>query len=163
VPNAGRPVTFVRTRIFESSILYLTAFNIPGSIGRAIPDVKDIHARALKDFQTRFNDASRVTWFSDGNGFTFYFTKDGFSDRVFYNKNGRWQYSLIYYPQDKFPKNLRSKVKASYADMDIDIVLEIQTNYGIAYFVYMGNKSSIRVLKINTDGEMQTITEMSRG
>jgi hypothetical protein len=157
--NSGRPISFTDSKIFKSAIYSLAALDSTFYIR----DVKNISARALKDFQVRFDDASEVIWYSNGNGFTSYFTKDGFRDRVFYNKNGRWQYSLIYYAQDKLPQNVRTKVKSSHPDFDIDIVVEMQSIYGMAYVVYMESKSNIRILKVNADGEMETMMDLVRG
>ena len=72
-------------------------------MGTYIPDAKNINAKAIKDFQTRFADASNTMWFSDTNGFVSYFIKDGYGDRVFYDKKGHWQYSLIFYGETNFP------------------------------------------------------------
>ena len=128
-----------------------------------IPDKKNVDDRALKDFQVRFHDASEVLWYSNENGFTSYFTKDGYRDRAFYNKKGSWQYSLIYYRQNKLPQKVRAKVKSSYTDLDIEIVVEMQSNYGQAYFVYMWNKSNLRILKVNEEGEMEVTMISVRG
>ena len=161
--DSGRPVTFTGTKIFRSSICRLATLDSTPFRSVSIPDTKNINIRALEDFQVRFKEATRVMWYSDGNSFTSYFTKDGFTDRVCYNKNGSWQYSLIYYNQDKLPRNVSKIIKSNYADLDIDIVVETQTIYGIAYVVYLGNQSNIRILKVNADGEIETMMELPRG
>lgn len=161
--DSGRPVTFTGTKIFGSSICRLATLDSTPFRSVSIPDTKNININALTDFQVRFKEATRVMWYSDGNSFTSYFTKDGFTDRVCYNKNGSWQYSLIYYNQDKLPRNVSKIIKSNYADLDIDIVVETQTIYGIAYVVYLGNQSNIRILKVNADGEIETMMELPRG
>lgn len=155
--NSGQPVNFAGTKIFKFSIFKLAASDSTDFMNVFIPDTKNVNPRALKDFQVRIHDASRVMWYSDGTGFISYFAKDGFTNRVYYNKNGRWQYSLIYYTKDKLPRNISTIIKSSFADLDIDIVVETQTTYGVAYVVYMRNQSTIRILKVNAEGEMATI------
>jgi hypothetical protein len=145
------------------SFAYSRGFDTTAFKSVFIPDAKNVNDRALKDFQVRFHDATEVLWYSDINGFTSYFTKDGFRSRTFYNKKGCWQYSLIYYGQDKLPPNIRVRVKSSYTDLDIETVVEMQSNYGLAYFVYMGNKSNLRILKVNEEGEMETTMTSVRG
>jgi len=162
-PKSGRPVTFADYKIFISSIGSLTILDTPATRGVLIPDTKYINARALKDFQSRFGDTTTALWYPDGNGFSSYFMKDGYNDWVYYNKKGRWKYSLIYFDQDKFPENLRRMIRSNYSAFDIDIVVEVQTNYGTAYMVYLGNKLRIRVLKMSAEGEMETITDLARG
>jgi hypothetical protein len=160
--NSGRPISLTSIQTFKSSICSLADMDSTSFKGVCIRDAKNINARALKDFQVRFDEASEVMWYSNGNGFTSYFTKDGFRDRVCYNRNGRWQYSLIYYAQDKLQRNVRKKVKSRNADFDIDIVVEMQSNYGMAYFVYLKNKSNIRILKLSAGGEMETMMDLVR-
>jgi hypothetical protein len=146
--KSGKPVYFTNNENFYSSIRSLTTLDSTANRGILITDAKNIHARALKDFQTRFGDSTRALWYSEGNGFSSYFMKNGYVDRAYYNKNGRWEYTLIYYNQDKFPENLKRIVKS---------------NYGRGYMVYLGNKFRIRVIKIDTEGEMETVTDLARG
>jgi hypothetical protein len=161
--KSGKPVFFTGTRNFYSSIRSLSYLDSTATLGIFIPDTKNIHARALKDFQTRFGDSTQASWYSEGNGYSSYFMKDGYSDRAYYNKNGRWKYTLIYFDQNKFPEHLKKIVKSSYGSLNIDIVVEVQTNYGTAYMIYLGNKSRIRVIRMDTEGEMETITDLARG
>jgi hypothetical protein len=160
---SGQPVSFTGTKNFKSSIRNLAAMENPAFKGIYIPDTKNIHARALRDFQDRFNDASDVKWFSDDNGFISYFFKDGYSDRAFYNNNGRWQYSLIFYAEDKLPQDIRAAVKSVYFDLDIVIAEEVQTTDGMVYVVYLEDKSNIRILKVSKDGELKTMMELVKG
>ncbi|MEJ0083141.1 MAG: hypothetical protein WDM78_19835 [Puia sp.] len=64
----------------------MAALESTAYMGTFVPDVKDINAKAIKDFNARFNGANNAMWFSDKNGFTTYFVKDGYGDRVFYDK-----------------------------------------------------------------------------
>jgi hypothetical protein len=143
----------------KSSISNVTAPENPAFRSIHIPDEKDIHVRALKDFQVRFNNASNVRWFSDSKGFISYFNKDGFNNRAVYDKNGRWQYSLIFYAEDKLPSNVRAAVKSVYFDLTITIVEEVQTTAGMVYIVYMEDKSNIKILKVNKEGDMEIMNE----
>lgn len=161
--KSGQPVTFTDTKKFKSSIRNVAALESPAFKGIYTPDTKNIHARALRDFQDRFNDAINVMWYSDDNGFISYFNKDGYSDRAFYNSKGRWQYSLIFYSEDKLPRDIRSAVKSVYFDFDIVIAEEVQTTDGMVYVVYMQDKSNIRILKVSRDGELKTMMEMVKG
>jgi hypothetical protein len=161
--HVSQPLPFYGLKIFKSTIDNLAALKTMTFKDADIEDVKNISTRALKDFQGRFGDAGEIVWYSDANGFTSYFTKDGFRDRANYNKNGRWLSSLIYYNQEKLPENIRTAVKSTYSDLKIYVVVEVQSNYGKAYIVYLENKSNIRVLKVTADGEMETIMESLRG
>ena len=83
--------------------------------------------RPSKISRPGFADANNAMWFSDNNGFVSYFVKDGYGDRVFYDKKGHWQYSLIFYGEDKLPRDVRAAIKSTYFDMSITLVEEVQT------------------------------------
>src|SRR5450631_2592914 len=102
------PVMFTDRKEIDEYILYWSALERRVAFGDLIPDAKIVKGRALSDFQMRFVDASEVKWFSDNNGYTSYFTKDGFNNRAFYNKNGRWLFSVLYQKEDKLPKDIRA-------------------------------------------------------
>ena len=158
--NAGQPVRFTDKNDFKLFMRNLAALESPSFKGNFIPDIKDVNIRALKDFQVRFNDVTKVKWFSDNSGFTSYFNKNGFNNRAFYDKKGHWQYSLIYYTEEKLPLDIRSTVKSKYFDFTIYMVEEVQTTYGSAYIVYLEDKSNIKILDISSEGDMYTIQEM---
>jgi hypothetical protein len=158
--NSGQPVRFTDKKDLKLFISNLAALESPSFKGNYIPDIKDVNARALKDFQIRFNDVTKVRWFSDNNGFISYFNKDGFNNRAFYDKNGRWQYSLVYYTEDKLPKDIRSTVRSRYFDFSIYMVEEVQTTYGSAFVVYLEDKTKLKILKVSPEGEMETMVDM---
>jgi len=125
--NAAQPVAFNDMKHFNSSIRNMAALESPADMGTYVPDAKDVNAKAIKDFNTRFNGTNNAKWFSDKNVFTSYFMKDGFGNRVFYDKKGHWEYALIFYSEDKLPRDVRAAVKSTYFDMAITLVEEVQT------------------------------------
>jgi hypothetical protein len=154
------PVHFTESKNFNVLIRQLASANGYGSTGVYIPDITKVNARALKDFQNRFSDVGGAKWFSDENGYYSYFNKDGFNDRAFYNKNGRWLYSLIYKTEDKLPEDLRATIKSVYFDWTINVIEEIRTNDGVVYVVYLEDKSNFRVLKVSAENEIETIVNL---
>ena len=158
--NSVSPVAFNGSSNFKQSIRYIAALESPADMGTYIPDGKSINAKAIKDFKVRFADASEAKWFSDRNGFVSYFVKDGLGNRVFYDKKGHWQYSLIFYDESKLPRDLRAGVKSTYYDMSITLVEEVQTPAGHAYLIHLEDKSNIKILKVNDEGEMETMQDL---
>jgi len=158
--NTSRSVAFNDTKNFKQSIRYLSALESPMYLGTYIPDAKSINAKAVKDFQIRFADANEAKWFSDQNGLVSYFVKDGFGDRAYYDKKGHWQYSLIFYGENKLPREVRAAVKSIYFDMNITLVEEVQTPGGKVYVVHLEDKSNIKILKVNDGGEMETMQDL---
>jgi hypothetical protein len=154
------PVMFTDRKDFSESILYWAALESRTVSGNFLPDVKDVKARALTDFQIRFHDVTGVQWFSDRNGYTTYFMKDGLSNRVFYNKNGRWIYSVLFKTEDKLPKDIRAAIKSVYYDWNMTVIEEVQSVEGKGYLVYLEDKTNIQILKVNKDKDIEIMMEM---
>ena len=91
-----------------------------------------------------------------------YFVKDGYGDRVFYDKKGRWQYSLIFFGEDKLPRDVRAAVRSTYYDMPITLVEEVQTTEARVYIIHVEDKSSFKILKVNDECEMEIMQELSK-
>ena len=130
--------------------------------GNYAPDTKTIHAKAIKDFEGRFNHINNAMWFADQDGYEAYFTQEGFGDRVFYDKKGHWKYSLIFYNEFKLPTDIRTEIKTTYFDMDIKQVEEVRYPDEVAYIVMLQDKSSIKVLKISQEGEIKILQDLNR-
>ncbi|HEY4936830.1 MAG TPA: hypothetical protein VII44_09630 [Puia sp.] len=156
------PVAFNDTKNFKTSIRNLAALESPSFMGTYIPDAKNINVKAIKDFQGRFNGASNAMWFADDNGFVSYFVQNGYGNRAFYDKKGRWQYSLLFYGEDKLPRDIRATVKSTYFDLDITLVEEVQSTLGMAYIVHLEDKSNIKILRVSKDGEMDIMQELTK-
>jgi hypothetical protein len=160
--NAVKPVAFNDAKVFKTTINNMAILESPAFIGEYVADEKKINAKAIKDFETRFNSAGHAMWFTDKNGFVSYFIKDGYGDRAFYDKKGHWQYSLIFYGEDKLPRDVRTTVKSKYFDMAITLVEEVQTVNGTGYVIHLEDKSNIRIVKVNREGEMETMQDLTK-
>lgn len=160
--NSAQPVAFNDSKAFKSSIRNMAALESLDNLGTYIPDEKKINTKAVKDFQARYAGANNAMWFADNNGFVSYFVKDGFGDRVFYDKKGRWNYSLIFYTEDKLPRDVRAAIKSTYFDMSITLVEEVQTTESRVYIVHLEDKSNIKILKANDQGEYEILQDLSK-
>ena len=154
------PVMFTDRNDFSESILYWSALESRTASGNFLPDVKAVKARALTDFQIRFHDVSGVQWFSDRNGYTSYFMKDGYNDRAFYSKNGHWLFSVLFRTEDKLPEDTRAAIKSVYYDWNITVIEEVQSADGKGYLVYLEDKTNIRILKVSRDNDIEIMMEM---
>lgn len=123
-------------------------------------EAKYINVKALKDFKSRFS--GDATWFTSNKGSISYFTQDGYINRVYYDKKGHWIYSLLSYGEAKLDWGVRKAVKMNYYDQSITLVRELQTLSGLVYVINLEDKSSIKILKINKEGEMEIMQEMRK-
>jgi hypothetical protein len=161
--NSEKPVAYKDTKNFKLSIRSLAVLENPALMGTYVPDTKNINARAIKDFQGRYKKVYNAMWFSDPKGgFTSYFIQDGYGDRVIYDKKGHWQYSLIIYDENKLPQDIKAAVKMTYFDLAITLVEEVQTTEGVEYIIYLEDKSNIKVIKVNNEGEMKVLQDLTK-
>jgi hypothetical protein len=128
---------------------------------RPLP-VSIVHAKVIRDFILRYDDVSEARWLPGRKGSTMYFVKDGFNNRAVYDLYGNWRYSMIFYQEAQLPKDIRRVVRREYFDLDITVVQEVQTEAGKAYFVHLEDQSNLKIVKVNTDGEMETIEEFQK-
>jgi hypothetical protein len=159
--NSEHPVAFNDVN-FKSSVRNLAFLESPAFMGTYIPDATKVNTKAIKDFQARFNTANNNMWFEDKAGFVSYFVQNGYGDRAFYDKKGHWEYSLIFYGEDRLPHDIRAAVKSVYYDFAITLVEEVQTPDALVYVVHLEDKSNLKIVKINRDGEMQTMQELTK-
>jgi hypothetical protein len=123
-------------------------------------EVKYINVKALKDFKSRFS--GEATWFTAKYGIVSYFTQDGYTNRIYYDKKGHWAYSLLTYGENKLDREVRKAVRMKYYDQNITLVKELQTLSGLVYIITLEDKTSIRLLKINLEGEMEIMQELEK-
>jgi hypothetical protein len=160
--NSAGPVAFLETKTFHSSIRHVADLTKRVSKLEDVTEGKDFNSKAIRDFQTRFQKVDNAMWFSDQNGFMSYFTKNGYGNRVQYDRKGHWQFSLILYSEDQLPVDLRASVKARYFDLAITLIEEVQTNDGMVYIVHLEDKSNIKILRLSQDAEMEILQEMTK-
>ena len=153
-------VAFTDGKAFKQSVRDMAVLESLAYLGSYVPDSKNINSKAIKDFNGRYGSESNPIWFSDKNGFVSYFVKDGFGDRVFYDKKGRLQYSLIFIGEDKLPRDVRATVKSTYFDLNITQIEEVQTLEGTGYVIVLEDKSTLKTVRINRDGEMETMQDL---
>ncbi|HEX3080145.1 MAG TPA: hypothetical protein VHQ04_06765 [Puia sp.] len=160
--NSAGPVAFLETKTFRSSIRHVADLDNRMSVLNDIPEGKDFNSKAVRDFHTRFQKVENAMWFSDQNGFMSYFIKNGFGNRVFYDRKGHWEFSLILYTEDQLPVDLRASVKSKYFDLAITLIEEVQTNNGMVYIVHLEDKSNIKILRLSSDAEMEILQELTK-
>ncbi|HLA57522.1 MAG TPA: hypothetical protein VK622_02115 [Puia sp.] len=160
--NSTGPVAFLETKTFHSSVRHVADLAKRVSLLNDAPEGKDFNSKAIRDFQVRFQKVDNAIWFSDRSGFVSYFIKNGYGNRVFYDKKGHWQFSLILYAEDQLPVDLRAAVKSRYFDLAITLIEEVHTNNGMVYIVHLEDKSNIKILRLSNDAEMEILQEMTK-
>lgn len=122
--------------------------------------VSTISVRAIKDFKSRFTKVEEEQWFRENKGFCVYFTNDGFKVRAFYDKRGNWEASLKYCLESSLPHSVRDVVKRTYYDLAITFVNIIEVPNHIAYVVHLEDKSTLKIVRVNEEGEMDVLNDL---
>ena len=131
---------------------YFKTFTVPEAATSSF-----VNRKAVKDFRDRHANATSPSWYAVKGGFMTYFVVAGYPDRAFYDAHGRWQYSLLFYKEDKLPRDIRAVVKSTYYDCAITLVQEVQTAQNGVYLVYLEDAKTTRIVKVSKEGEMDTM------
>lgn len=159
----GNVMAFTNTKAFKSSIHSVILREYPvfrDSINSA--ELKNVSFRAIKDFKGRFSAATEEKWYATPSGYMTYFKLDGLGARVFYDKKGHWQASLTNFTEAGLPKDIRAIVKSTYYDYAITLVQKVETLSGGVFVVNLDDNKSIKIVRINKDGEMDILQEFEK-
>lgn len=121
-----------------------------------------ISANAIKDFKGRFNSVSNEHWYSLRTGYMVYFMEDGFGERAYYDKKGRWEYSLRYCDENKLPRDVRATVKRTYYDFAITVAQIIEIPDHMVYLIHLDDAKTHKIVRVSEDGEMEVLQEYSK-
>jgi hypothetical protein len=121
-----------------------------------------ISLKAIRDFKDRFANVTDEKWYPSGDGFVVYFTQDDFRNRVYYDKKGRWLYSMTCCDEKKLPRDVRGMVKRAYYDFAITLVQVIEIPGHIAYLVHIEDATSFKIIRVTEDGDMDVYQEFTK-
>jgi hypothetical protein len=154
---------FTDSKIFLKSIQTIASLDLPVDFsGSSATDVKAVNVKAIKDFKSRYGRTLNEKWFTIPGGFESYFQEEGFGDRAFYDKKGNWLSSLKMYGENQLPKDVRKQVKSTYFDYSITLVEEIQIPDHLVYIVHLEDNKSIKIVRVNTDGDMDVMQDLDK-
>jgi hypothetical protein len=73
-------------------------------------------------------------------------------NRIFYDRNGNWQYTLISYPGSVLAKSIRDKVLDNFAGFRISYVNEVRSDgQETVYMINLEDDSNIKVVQVTGD------------
>jgi hypothetical protein len=124
--------------------------------------VSTINLHAIKDFKARFGNVKDERWYSIEKGFVAYFSLDGYRERIYYDRKGRWLASLTYGDEHKLPANIRDLVRRAYYDQSITFVQVIELPGHIVYLVHAEDKAILKILRVSEEGEMDLMNEFTK-
>jgi hypothetical protein len=124
--------------------------------------VSTINLHAVKDFKARFGKVQDEQWSTMDKGFFAYFSLGGYRERAYYDRKGHWQASLVYADEHKLPANIRSLVRRAYYDQPITFVQVIEVPDHIIYLVYVEDKTTLKILRVSEEGEIDVMKDFTK-
>jgi len=125
--------------------------------------LNDVNVRAMRDFVSRYGDASDAVWHQANGNYVAVFTRDSIQYRVIYTGRGEMSYTMKYYEEKKMARNIRAQVKSTYYDYKIYIVQEIETpDHPTIYIINLQGDSDWKKVRL-CQGEMEVMEEFKKG
>jgi hypothetical protein len=160
--GSNNVIAFTDTKDFAKSIQMIPFLTDSPSSATAI-DLSTINTKAIKDFASKFGTSLNETWYQIKDGFVSNFKLDGFTNRVYYDKKGRWQYTVKTYGEKKLPRDIRSIVKSTYYDYSIVMVEEVQSADNMIYVIHIDGENDFKKLRVSKDGELDVMEAFTKG
>lgn len=117
--------------------------------------------KAEKNFLKSHKEAENIRWFDDADGFFVYYNRDGKRGRSFYNRNGKFLYDVISYPEQFLSYQLKELVKSVYyMDYRIMHVSEVHVSGRVTHLIQITDDKTWKRVKIH-NGELQLVEDYS--
>ncbi len=115
-----------------------------------LPAPMSASARAMAHFKENYAWVQEADWFNttEKNMYCVFY-QGNIVNRVFYDVNGYWQYTLVSFPPADLPKSVKKTVAENFTGYNISYVNEIQS--GAEEPVYMINiekGDDIKVIRV---------------
>ncbi|MBS1600964.1 MAG: hypothetical protein JST75_22315 [Bacteroidetes bacterium] len=160
--GSNNVIAFTDTKTFTKSIQLVPFFDDSFTSATAI-DLSSLNKKAIKDFASKFGTGLNEKWSRISDGFVSNFQVDGFTNRVYYDTKGRWQYTLKTYAESKLPREIRSIVKSIYYDYTITMVEEVHSAENMVYIIHQEDQKHIMKLRVSKDGDIDVMEEFVKG
>ena len=109
-------------------------------------------SKLIQRFNETFPNAKNVKWRDDKAGYFVSFTQNENFNKVFYNTEGEFVYSLKYYKGDELPTNIVMTLNQKFGETKILGVTEVTTPNNTTYNVKLSKENGLYCLDILTDG-----------
>jgi hypothetical protein len=110
-------------------------------------------ARARANFKENYAWVKDASWYdASDNSMYCIFYQGTMVNRIFYDRNGNWQYTLVSYPGSVLSKTIRETVLDNFAGYRITYVNEVRTDgQETVYMINLEDENSIKVVQVTGD------------
>ena len=109
-------------------------------------------SKIFQRFNETFPNAKNVKWIDDKEGYFVSFSQNENYNKVFYNKDGDFVYSLKYSNGDQLPTNIAMALNKKFGETKMLGVTEVTTQTNTVYNVKLSKDEKLYCLNILTDG-----------
>ena len=109
--------------------------------------------RALTHFKDNYAWVQDAAWYTTKeNNLYCTFRQGNIRNRVFYDQNGNWQYTLLSYPPSDLAKSVKALISENFHGYQISFVNEIRTgDHDTTYVISIENEDHIKVVHVSGD------------
>ncbi len=143
----------------ENEAAYVPADKPTSGIKENHNIIYKINIKAVRHFRHTFPLISNEKWNILKDGYYASYSSNDVFQRVYYNKWGRWLYSILRYDETKLPRHIRASVKSVYYDYAINFIDELHiasTDPKPVYLVHLKYNNTLKIIRVS-DGEMEEI------
>jgi hypothetical protein len=113
----------------------------------------NVRDRAMSHFKENYAWVVDAAWYTTpGNNLYCFFHQGNIVNRVFYDKHGDWEYTLLSYPPSVLPKSVEKLIHGSFGGYRISFANEIRRPGQDPYYVVnIENANHIKVIQVEGD------------
>ena len=114
--------------------------------------ISEVNEKVMKSFQKSFGNKPGLVWGKtvEQTYFAFY-KEDSKSNYAYFNDNGRLQYFVSQYGEASLPTDVKRTLTSKFNFDSIKHVSEVRKDGDVWYFVKIGDKTSIKTIRIAGD------------
>jgi len=117
--------------------------------------------RASRDFLQRAGEQKEEQWYKESAGYEAEYTDGTVKAAYWYDKNGRWVYTILTYGEDKLPEEVRGFVRSHWYDFNITWIKEVHQAQDVVYVVHIENNKAWKEVAVQ-DGESRVLKEFCK-
>ena len=118
--------------------------------------------KAVKNFDSRFKNASDVKWALEKEVISAAYSANGINSHVVFDIKGNWMRNMNVYYEDKMDKDLNELVKRSiYFNHTIKLIQEFQENNILFYVVHLEDAKTCKQIVV-CDGEIGLYSQFKK-
>jgi hypothetical protein len=130
--------------------------------GSAVVVATEVHAKARRNFNKTYKNATNIKWSQFNNGTTqVYCVNDGIQTTIFYNKSGLREGMLRYYGESRLPLWVQNKIKSNYLNFSIFQTVEVTVGHTTAWFVIIQDDICWKTIRV-VDNELTMVKELQK-